>query len=132
MPVSSFDRVVANMMRNYGTTATLVVPSDQGTYDALTSEYVTPEVEYVVRILVFDYTLQSNGDQSMKNTLIGAGDKQVFVQPLNKTDSNLTMPEIRPEKDYIVFGGVRYRIITVKHLNPSLQDNILFELLARK
>ena len=130
--VSSFDGVVARMMQRLGATTTVSVPSDTGVYNPETSEYVTVTTNYQVRVLVFDYTLQSNGTQINKNTLIEAGDKQVFIQPLNKTDPALSLPRLRPEKDFITLYGDVYRIVTVKELNPSMNDAVLFELLARK
>jgi hypothetical protein len=130
--MDSFDRVVRNMMSRYGGTATLIVPQD-GTYDVNSSEYVTPDpVQYSVKVLVFDYTLQSNGTQTMKNTLIETGDQQVIIQPLNKVDSALSMPRPRPEKDTIDIGGVIYNIVTCKETNPSLNDVVFYELYVRK
>lgn len=124
MDSSSFVRVVANMMARYGGAASVVIVS-KGTYDVETSSVPTTETQYAVKAMVFDYTLQSNGSQTEKNSLIQTGDKQVFVQP---TDD---VPALSPEKDFVVIGTKRYRIITYKELNPAQSGNILMELFVR-
>ena len=41
---------------------------------------------YPCRAMMFDLTLQSNGDSTRYNTLIEMGDKQLLIQP-NKSDN---------------------------------------------
>jgi hypothetical protein len=125
MDSSSFIRVVTNMMARYGGPAK-VQKQGEGVYDPATSEYTAGDTLYPVKAMVFDYTLQSNGLQTEKNTLIQTGDKQVFIQ-------NLDYPGlvISPEKDFILLGDKKYRIITYKELNPSQEANILMELFVR-
>jgi hypothetical protein len=122
--MDSFNRVVFNMMARYGGMSTATVVGE-GVYNDDTREFEATATVYDIQTMVFDYTLQSNGDQTQKNTLIQAGDKQVFVRPL------ADMPRLQPGKDTVQLGGKSYRIVTYKELNPSGLDNCLIELYVR-
>lgn len=114
------------MMARYGGPATLLSVGP-AVYNPATSESVPSETSYEVTAMVFDYTLQSNGTQTEKNTLIQTGDKQVFIKPLSAPAPTT----FSPEKDFLILGGKRYRIITYKELNPSQSSNLLIELFVR-
>lgn len=125
--MDSFNRVVANMMNRFGGEAQAIIPVEgQGAYNVETSEYETiPPMIYTIKVMVFDFTLQSNGTQTQPGSLIQAGDKQVFVQPLEN------MPKLKPNKDFILISDTKYKIVTYKELNPSQADNMLIELFVR-
>jgi hypothetical protein len=125
--VDSFNRVVQNMMARFAGPAVLSIaaPGD-GEYNVETSEYVpAPPTSWPVRAMVFDYTLQSNGTQTQPGTLIQVGDKQVFVAPPPG------MPRVRPERDSLIVGDKKFKIITYKELNPTQSYNVLIELFVR-
>jgi hypothetical protein len=123
MGISNIAQVVVNMMLRFGAPVTVVV--SEGTYDPTESENTTTDTTYTPNGMVLDYTLQSNGSQTLPNTLIEAGDKQIFLEPLDG------MPALRPGKDHVVLGSDKYKIVTVKELNPSQAANTLIELLVR-
>jgi hypothetical protein len=122
--MDSFKRVVTNMMARFGTTFTVVIVGD-ATYNPATSENAPSETTYSVPGVIFDFTLQSNGQQAMPGTQIQVGDKQIFLQP---TD---TLPALRAERDFVEVAGKRYKVVTYKELNPTAGDNMLIELLVR-
>jgi hypothetical protein len=122
--MDSFKRVVQNMMTRYGTTLTVIVCGD-AVYNPATSESVPVETQYIVPGMVFDFTLQSNGAQTAPGTLVQVGDKQVFLQP------TADVPRLRAERDFVVLGDKRYKVVTYKETNPTTADNTLIELLVR-
>jgi hypothetical protein len=126
-----FDAVVQRTMKKFTGKATILIQG-VGVYDDDTGTYTTSDSSYEVNCLVFDKTLQSNGTQTDKNTLIQAGDKQVFIQPVEKDKDVNPLPRIKPERDSILLSGVKYGIVTFKEINPSQSDCILIELYVRK
>lgn len=124
-----FTRMVQNMMSRFGGEARVLIRAENGTYDASSSEYVVTEQSYIVKAAVFDFTLKNSGIQSEPNSLIQAGDKQVFVQPIS---DGLPLPKIKPNRDAIKLGNEVWKITTLKEINPSYNDPILLELYVRK
>lgn len=127
--MEAFKRVVENMMNRYGGTATIITRKE-GTYNPQTSEYTQPtEIRYTVKAIVMDLTLQSNGMQVAPNSLIQAGDKQVFIQPIS---NGITLPSLIAGKDIVRIGSDDWNIVTIKQVNPSGTNNALLELYVRK
>lgn len=126
-----FDYVVANMMARFGGAATLEVVTI-GEYDTTISETVNTVVQYPVKFLLFDYTQKNMGDKSDSGTLILGGDKQCFVQPINKNNPYKVMPLVQPNKDSIIINNVRWKILSIKDVNPSGVDSVLYEYHLRK
>lgn len=131
--MNSLDRTVASMMSRFGTTGSITVAVSE-TYDPATSENIVVYQDYPVNIMVFDYIRKTEGEGTQNNTLIKTGDKQVYVQPPQKTEVGLPLPHLNANKDFLKIGDSIYKIITVKQLNPSLaQDScILYELYIRE
>jgi len=127
--MEAFKRVVENMMNRYGGEATVTVFSDTGTYDPDTSEYTATSRTFKVKSLIFDLTLQSNGMQSMPNSLILAGDKQVFLQPIT---NGVPLPALKANRDKIKIGTEEWNIVTLKEVNPSNTNRVLIEAYVRK
>ena len=77
---------------------------------------------------------KTEGEGTEKDTLIKTGDKQVYVQPPQKTEVGLALPHLNANRDMLKIGSNTYKIITVKQLNPSLaQDScVLYELYIRE
>ena len=126
-----FNRVVTNMMRQFGTSASILV-AGAGTYDPSTSEYTETDTEYIVKAMFFDFNKQNNGLREATDTLIQEGDKQVLIQPLDKTDPALSLPSLQPNKDRIKIAGKIYKIVTVKQVNTTMNDCILYEIYCRE
>jgi len=131
--MNAFDRTVASMMSKFGTTAYISVAISEE-YDPSTSENTVTFQDYLVNIMVFDYVRKTEGEGTEKDTLIKTGDKQVYVQPPQKTEVGLALPHLNANRDMLKIGSNTYKIITVKQLNPSLaQDScVLYELYIRE
>lgn len=131
--MNSFDRTVASMMSRFGTTAYISVALSEA-YDPSTSENIVTYQDYLVNVMVFDYVRKTEGEGEEKNTLIKTGDKQVYVQPPQKTEVGISLPHLNANRDFLKIGGSVYKIVTVKQLNPALsQDScVLYELYIRE
>ena len=118
------------MMQDFGTAATLIVQDDStAVYDPNTGALGGAGItQYQVNAIFMDYTLQRYGQMDETGTLIQSGDKQCFLQPLNKTNPALTMPVIQPNKDRISVAGKLYKIASLKMTNPTFANNVCFEL----
>jgi hypothetical protein len=104
------------------------------TYDPTTSENTVSYQDYAVNILVFDYVRKQEGVGTEKNTLVQTGDKQVYVQPPQKTDTGIPLPHLSPNSDFLKVGDKTYKIVTVKQYNPSMSSDgcIVYELYVRE
>jgi hypothetical protein len=104
------------------------------TYDPTTSENTVSYQDYAVNILVFDYVRKQEGVGEEKNTLVQTGDKQVYVQPPQKTDAGIPLPHLSPNSDFLKVGDKTYKIVTVKQYNPSMSSDgcIVYELYVRE
>lgn len=131
--VSPFDRVVADMMRKFGTRAQIVVALEEE-YDVDTSENIVRYQDYPVNALFFDYIDKTNGLGSKGNTLIQTGDKQVYVQPPNKMETGVPLPHLKPNRDTLKLGEQVYKIIALKQINPSMTNSgcVLYEMYVRE
>jgi hypothetical protein len=103
-------------------------------YDPTTSENVVSYQDYAVNILVFDYVRKNEGDSTERNTLVQTGDKQVYVQPPQKTDIGIPLPHLSPNRDFLKVGDKIYKIVTVKQYNPSMSSEgcVVYELYVRE
>lgn len=120
-------RAVMNMMRTKGGAASLVIPDGEPAYNPDTSTVISTETYYPVRVIVFDYIKKTDGTGTVYgSTLIETGDKQVFVQPT----PDLPVPKARTGR--VIFKGVSYNIITVKAIDPSGTNVLLYELFMRE
>lgn len=117
-------RTVLNMITRYGGTSVLTV-SSPGTYDVSTSSVIEINTDYTVKMIAFDYFQKVSGMNTEINTLIRNGDKQVFMLP----EAN---PRPTPAVDSLVYNGIRHSIVSVKDLNPSGSQSILYELYIRE
>ncbi len=126
-----FHTVVRNMMSRYSAPAT-ILSQGVGVYDPTTSEYVASTTSYAVRIIPFDYIKKGDGVGTAEGTTIQTGDRQIYLEPLNQTNSDLVMPRLQPNKDRLQVADKLYRIIALKELNPTMSDSILYELYVRE
>jgi hypothetical protein len=131
--MNALDRTVANMMSKFGTQGYISI-AISSEYDPATSENTVTYQDYLVNIMVFDYVRKNEGEGTEQNTLIKTGDKQVYVQPSQKTELGLALPHLSANSDFLKIGDAQYKIITVKQLNPALtQDScVLYELYVRE
>lgn len=131
--IPQFDRTVANMMRSFGTSAQLRIAISEA-YDPETSENIVEYHDYPVNAMFFDYLKKNEGLGTDGKTLIQSGDKQVFVQPPQKTETGIPLPVASPNKWFLVLGEKTYKVITLKQHNPSMTNSgcILYELYVRE
>lgn len=131
--IQQFDRTVANMMAKFGTTAKISVPV-QAEYDPSTSENVVHCHDYPVQAMFFDYVRKNEGLGTERDTLVQTGDKQVYVQPPQKLQDRLPLPQFSPAGSFLKVGQKMYKIITVKQINPSLSSDgcVLYEFYVRE
>lgn len=118
-----FHDVVAYFMKECGTSSTLIVDDGTGTY--VNSEWIPNIATIPCRILPFDYIRKTEGIGENSNTLVMSGDKQIYVQP------STALQTIDPVFTKIVLNGYKCKIVTVKNLNPTMNDSVLFEMYVR-
>jgi hypothetical protein len=121
------------MMAKFGTTAHVMVSLTES-YNTDTSENIVSFKDIPVKAMFFDYVRKNEGEGTENSTLIKTGDKQVYIQPPQKTQDGLPLPHFSPNKDYLKVDGKVYKIITIKQLNPSMSNDgcVLFELYIRE
>lgn len=124
---SDFDQVVVGMMEDFGVVSQLLIQGD-GVFNPTTQEYVANITSYDVITIFMDFTLARFGTQTAEGTLIQTGDKQCYMQPLNKRNPLLAMPTVQPNKDQISVGGRVYKIANLKMINPTMTDAIVYEM----
>jgi hypothetical protein len=130
MASENFDFTVMEFMRENPMTALHIRTS--GEYDPAQSKVVEVVKTTPVEAILLDYTLQSNGQTSVTGTNIKAGDKQLFVRPPHKSRPGTPPLEIDSTTDTIKVAKILYKIVTVKEINPSGVDAILYELQLRR
>ena len=133
--MDKFMRVVKKEMDRYGCNVTIIRDlSSQDDYDPVTGMTPVNLKEFDCRGILFDLTLQSNGDGYKHNTLISQGDKQLFIQPTDDDGwyQDTEVDSIVPNRDKIRIGNKLYKVITFKQINPSTQDSVLFECYVRE
>jgi len=113
-------RTINNLMQLRGGPVDLVATTP-GVYNPDTSQVDTQVVTVTVRGLVFDAK-----ESVSPNSLIRAGDKQVFIQPQQD------MPIPVPMSVELVYGGSRYSVVVVEELNPTGANVLLYELIVRR
>ena len=130
--MQKFARVVSKEMDRYGFDLDIVRTTATG-YNPATSGGTMVETLFPCRGILFDLTLQSNGDSTKLGTKIEMGDKQLLIQPCDDDgfyQDNET-GQIYPNKDRVKINGKYYQVITFKQLNPSTQDSVIWECYIR-
>jgi hypothetical protein len=126
-----FDHTVLHFMNEWGSDFQYIRSVD-GEYNPATGSTSSTEKKFLVRGIMMDMTLQSNGLGTRYGTQILAGDKQFFMQPPNKATDGAPALVVNPTTDRIKLGNVLYSIVTFKEVNPTGADPIVFELVLRR
>lgn len=129
--MSDFDFAVLEFIRESGTPATLLKQAT-GAYNPKTATVTTDTDEIAVEAILMDLTLQSNGMSVKYGTAIEAGDKELYMRPPHKTNPMLSPVEISPGSDRIRVGTVIYKIVTMKEVNPTGSNPLLYTLYLRR
>ena len=130
-PASDFDRMVMEFMEDDPLTAIYLSYND-GVYNPTLGENVTAVTEVEVDAILLDLTLQSNGLSTKFGTLVLGGDKNLYIRPPEKKDIEAEALVINPSKDRVRIGTVEYKIVTMKEINPSGSNPILYDLYIRR
>ena len=125
LPFDPFLSVVSNLIGRFGGTAQLIHRPANNVYDPTSGKVTAIPISYNVRIVAFDFLQKRDGDSTMTNTLVKAGDKQIYMQ----FDS--TVPTPIAHVDELVYAGNTFQIITVKQLNSSGSNVVYTEMFIR-
>jgi len=112
-------RTISNLIRLRGGSFTMT-ETKPGVYDPVTSLVSQTKKTYTVKGIVFEAR-----QSVVPNSLIHAGDKQVFI----KADPLLPVPDAVYGE--FVYKGVPHRIVWLKELNPSGTNPLMYELIVR-
>lgn len=126
---AQFDNVVRDMIGMAGGTGTLRVFTD-GVY--VDGEITRTSSDYTVEIAINDFPQANSGDKSRFGTLIEASDKELYLRPINKADTDATQPNIQANRDVIIINGTEWKILALKEINPSGVNAILFDMHLRR
>lgn len=128
--MEDFDFTVEELMKEFGFVATYV-KQEVGEYDPSIGESTVTTTEIPVEAILLDLTLQSNGLSVKYGTLIQAGDKELYIRPPEKVD-DVDSLVIDPSSDVIKVGNITYKIVSVKELNTTGSNPILYSLYVRR
>lgn len=123
-------RAMVDLMYEVGANVTYTHRSD-GEYDPATGTMTETETVFTVRGIMMDMPLNRNGMQIKDGTLIQDGDKVLYlVPPADMLGPNPTLENTAT--DFVLAGGVRWRVYNVKTLNPDGTGVIVYEFYLRR
>jgi hypothetical protein len=133
--VEEYKQLVRDMVAEYGAQATYIRNLGDGAYDPATGVNTQLPAEIPIQAIVMELTLQSNGQQLVNGKMIQWGDKVMYVIP---TEGML--PVLQPEAGFIVegyddsvrVGTVVYKVVTMKVVDPTMVNAIMYELYVRR
>lgn len=125
MSQPDFDKAAFELVTEFGCPGTYV-KTTLGDYDPVTATSPTATVEIPLLIALLDLTRPNNGFgiKSGTNEIIQA-DKEAYVVPPTKR-GNATLLPIDVVNDTIVVNDVSYSIVTMKEVNPSGSDPLVY------
>lgn len=129
--MDDMDATLLEFIREYPSEAFLIRETT-GEYDPATGDVSNSVEEIPIEAILMDLTLQSNGLSTKYGTLVEAGDKELYMRPVNKTNPLLDPVVIQPATDKIRIGGFTYQIVTFKELNPTAANSVLVTLYLRR
>ena len=127
--IGQFDRTVDRLISRYGGKGVLTIFTN-GVYSD--GEVTQTSTNYDVNIAIFDYPQSMAGDKSNFGSLILEGDKQCYMQPVQKADVDADAIDIKANRDVLKIGNVEWKILTLKEINPTGANTIVYELHLRK
>lgn len=127
---TDFDEALSEFFEEFGFEATYL--KYENSYNPNTLKNAQTLTEIPVEAILMDLTLQSNGLSTKFGTLVVAGDKELFVRPPNKTDSSADPLVIDPSTDRIRVNGIVYKIVTMKEINTTSTEPLVYDLYIRR
>jgi hypothetical protein len=128
---TDFDDALSLFFDEFGFEATFL-KNTGSTHDTATGENVSTYLEIPVEAILLDLTLQSNGASVKFGTLVQAGDKEFYIRPSEKTDPLRIPLVVIPMKDKVKVNGVEFNIITMKEINTTATEPLLYDLYIRR
>lgn len=131
MSQPDFDKAAFELVTEFGGPGTYV-KTTLGDYDPTTATSPSATVEIPILIALLDLTRPNNGfgTKPGTNEIIQA-DKEAYVVPPTKR-GNPTLLPLDVVNDTIVVNDVSYSIVTMKEVNPSGSDPIVYIFYLRK
>lgn len=122
---SQFDNVVRDMIGMAGGKGTLRIYTN-GTY--VDGEVTRTFTDYQVNIALNDFPQANSGEKSKYGTLIESDDKEIYIQPYEKSSCNCDdiTPSIQANRDLIIVNNIEWKILALKEINPSGANVILY------
>jgi hypothetical protein len=130
MSQPDFDKAALELVSEFGGPATYV-KTTLGDYDPATGTAATTTVNIPLTVAMFDLNNPQNGYGTKPGTELQAGDKETYVLPPTKQGQADILP-IDTVNDKIVVNGVSYSIVTMKEMNPSGTDPLLYIFYLRR
>lgn len=127
---ADFDRMILDFMQDDPLTG-IYHQYTQGSYDPATSTYNTTQIDTPVQCLIQDLDRINNGLSTKFNTLIVAGDRELYMRPVEKTNPLATPIVPDPSSDRITVNGVTYKIFISRVSDPG-SIPILYNFLLRR
>lgn len=131
MNVDDFDGCVRDFMNDFGFVATYLQYT-VGAYDPTTGSNTSTTIQTSVNAILLDRLLKNDGLGTQYGSLIQAGDKQLFIQPIQKSNTLASPIIVDPSKDRIQIGTTIYKIVTSKEINTTAANQVLIELYIRR
>lgn len=103
-----------------------------GAYSPSTGTAATTVVDIAARGILLDLTLSGNGLTTKYGTSIVAGDKELYMQPIEKTNLSSLALSPDPSEDRVVVAGITYKVVNMKEINPSGTNPIAYFLHVRR
>lgn len=128
---SDFDNMIMEFMADDPMIAFYIKTVD-GPYDYETSTMPQVITEIPCKAILLDDISSNNGFSSKFNTMIQAGDKQLYLLPPEKADLNATPMVIDPANDRVRIANVTYKVQIMKEANPTGTSSLLYNFLLRR
>jgi hypothetical protein len=130
MSQRDFDDAVFEMLNEFGGPATFNKFSGT-TYNPATATSSQVYEAVPITLALFDLNRPNNGLGSKLGTEVQAGDKEAYVIPPTKNGGSPITP-VDSTNDSITVGTVTYNIVTLKEVNPSGSDPLLYIFYLRR
>lgn len=130
MSQPDFDKAALELVREFGGSGTYV-KTTLGAYDPTTATAASSVISIPLIVAMFDLNNPQNGYGTKPGTALQAGDKETYILPPTKQGQADILP-LDTVNDRIVVNGISYNIVTMKEVNPSGSDPLLYIFYLRR
>lgn len=128
---SDFDRMILDFF-NDDPAIGYYIQASNTVFNPETGENNSTDVETPVQIIVLDLLRTSNGLSAKFGTQIVAGDKEIFMRPVEKTNPLATPFVINTVSDRVRIAGVTYQVVVMKDAAPTGSNPVLYDMHIRR